>query len=328
MAHEIESFAYAKSLPWHELGTYLGDELVTSERMIQAAELDWTVHVNPNLFVSVGGDQHEVVTHHAVVRNTDQKILGIVGPRYRPVQNREVFDFAEAFAGEAGVRFETAGSLRGGRVVFALGKLQDRIKFFGNDYYDKYLLLTNAHDGSRSFTLKFTTVRVVCANTLAAALRSSDDEFRMRHVSNVSRLVQEARRASGIMDDAYKQLEDELDRLQNLPWNIERHERFCYGLLDQDPEDPSGRASTHVGYLTDAYLEGYGQSELPETRYRALQSVTQWVSHARSPRLTKKALREVPDKSRLQQEKKMESVLYGSGNDYAQKARRLLLADA
>lgn len=329
MAHEIESFAYALELPWHGLGVPLGDELVDSETMIRAASLDWGVYLADNVYASIGNQPYPIETHSAVVRDSDDAILGLVGSRYRPVQNREVFEFAEIFAGEAGVKWETAGSLRGGRVIFVLGKLQKDLRLFDSDAYGKYLLLTNTHDGTRSFTAKFTTVRVVCANTLSAALRGGKDEFRTRHTGDIRNQVEQAREMTGLMQEAYMLLEEELNELTQRAWDRDQHHRFCLEMLSQDPDEkPSSRAMTHVDYLMNAYENGPGQVGLPDSRYKALQAVTDWTSHARTPRLTKKARSVVPDKHRLVKEKKLESLWYGSSHEYAQRAKQMLLADA
>lgn len=184
MAHELEmvrgkaSMFFAGEEPWHGLGTKLEGK-ITSERAIEAANLDWTVGLKP-LFAGEPGNTAtnypatgmKMVGHRASFRESDGKILGVVGPSWTPLQNRDAFGFFDTFVEAAQAEYETAGALRGGTRIWVLARLTgDPIVIVpkADDAIRKYLLLSNSHDGTLAVRVGFTPIRVVCANTLAMA---------------------------------------------------------------------------------------------------------------------------------------------------------------
>ena len=107
--------------------------------------------------------------------------LGVVSPRYCPLQNSEAFEFFDPIIGEKKAVFETAGSLGNGERVWVLAKVPGELRVVGDDCCSKYLLLSNSHDGRGSISVKFTPVRVVCQNTLILALESGETAHQVRH---------------------------------------------------------------------------------------------------------------------------------------------------
>lgn len=197
MAHEVETMAYVgkRGLPWHGLGTSVED-LLTSVEMQKAASLDWMVEQKP---ISVLGSIDAIPNKVANVRNIDQKVLGVVGARYKVIQNDEMFSFADHLL-DAGAQFETAGSLRGGEIVFAAMEIPtEHIEIKGDNGQTKsYLVLANGHNGLFPFRALVTPVRVVCMNTLNAALGDAKTSFTIRHTAKVDGKIAEAKRALGI----------------------------------------------------------------------------------------------------------------------------------
>src|SRR5262249_27318291 len=129
------------------------------------AGLDWEVELFP-LFTATG----QQVTHKAVKRSTDGKVLGVVGPRWQPLQNKDAFNWFDPFLAAGQATLEAAGSLAGGTRVWVLAKLnRDPIVVVPGDEVTKYLLLSNGHDGSLAVRCGFTPIRVVCNNTLQMA---------------------------------------------------------------------------------------------------------------------------------------------------------------
>jgi phage/plasmid-like protein (TIGR03299 family) len=176
MAHEIEmingvaQMAYVGEKPWHGLGTEVPAD-VSPEQMLQLAGLDWTVQ-KVEAYSIIGG-MKTPLNVSPLVRSTDNKILDIVSADWNPVQNQEAFEFFNDFVLAGDMEMHTAGSLKGGQIVFALAKVKESFDVFGGDQVDSYLLFTNPHKFGQSIDVRFTPIRVVCNNTLTLALNQS-----------------------------------------------------------------------------------------------------------------------------------------------------------
>lgn len=181
MAHELEilengeaSMAYAGDVPWHGLGKKVPADL-SPEQMLKAANLDWTVEKRQMFFKSDLGDVP--TTARALVRSTDNKLMTIVSDQWNPVQNVEAFQFFNDFIHAGDMEMHTAGSLKGGKIVWAMAQIKDSFELFGGDKIDGYLLFSNPHEFGRSIDIRFTPVRVVCNNTLTLSLNSKSQSF-------------------------------------------------------------------------------------------------------------------------------------------------------
>jgi phage/plasmid-like protein (TIGR03299 family) len=220
MAHNLEQFEdgttaffTAREVAWHKLGT-VTDGALNAETALQTAQLDWTVFKSEQpvtTMVPMYGNTAmeegslEEVTHndrfmtyryHPKTHKADA--LGVVGNRYTPVQNSDAFSFLNYVSDESGAVFETAGSIDNGRKVFMTMKLPQGLNIGGVDAIDMYLMAWNTHDGSSSFSVAVTPIRVVCQNTLTAALRAAKSKFSVRHTASSSGKIQAAREALGI----------------------------------------------------------------------------------------------------------------------------------
>ena len=196
MSANVETMMYVREKPWHGLGTEVA-EAPSSEDALRFAGLDWTVRQEP-VFNARGGI---IPGYKSNVRDTDGNVLGIVGDRYKVVQNVDAFRFTDALIG-GDVRYETAGSLREGRQVWLLAKMPER-KIAG-DPVEPYLCFTNSHDGSSGVKVCMTPVRVVCNNTLNLALHTAKRTWAMRHTESIQERLHEAKdclfRAAEYMD--------------------------------------------------------------------------------------------------------------------------------
>jgi len=155
---------YVGEKPWHGLGTRL-ENAATSAEAIKAAGLDWNVTKQP-LFLE-GGMQLERAL--ATVREDTGAVLGVVGKVYQPLQNKDAFSFFDAVVGIKEAMYHTAGALGKGECVWILAKLPGVVRVVGDDITEKYLLLTNRHDGWGSATVMFTPIRVVCQSAIRSA---------------------------------------------------------------------------------------------------------------------------------------------------------------
>lgn len=215
MAHQINfnqktgkhSFMSVREKAWHGLGQII-DGHPTSSEAIQHAGLDYIVEKRP-LF-TCDTNNHlwhneeaipdiEVPNYFATVRADTEQVLGVVGNNYEVVQNRDAFSFFDAIVGgREGISYETAGALGQGERVFITAKLPDYIRVGVNDMIQQYLFLTTSHDGLGSITAAFTPIRIVCNNTLNAALNNHSRAIHIRHTASAADRLKEAHNLMGI----------------------------------------------------------------------------------------------------------------------------------
>tara|TARA_R110000744_G_scaffold362513_3_gene470596 strand:+ start:117 stop:1085 length:969 start_codon:yes stop_codon:yes gene_type:complete len=185
MAHELEmidgeaQFAYAGDRAWHGLGTQVSNDL-TPNQIMKKAGLDWTVHEVESY---VDFDDQKIATgQKSLIRSSDHKVLTNVGKDWKPVQNEEAFEFFSEYVLAGDMEMNTAGSLKGGKNVFALAKVKESFTILGEDQVDSYLLFSNPHEYGKAIDVRFTPIRVVCNNTLTFSLQSnSKNSAKMNH---------------------------------------------------------------------------------------------------------------------------------------------------
>ena len=266
MAHELEinadgtaSMFYAGETPWHGLGTRV-EEAATSADAIKLAGLDWDVVQSP---VSVGG--RDVDGYSANVRSTDGKVLGITSDKYVPVQNREAFEFTDLLIG-GDVKYETAGALKGGKLVWLLAKLESR-KILG-DEIQQYLTFATGHDGKTPVRVFDTSTRVVCANTYQLALGSAKRVWHFEHASGVHDKLREARETLANARDYMDALEQRAEELYNTKLGQEQVNKILTQIFGDETlfEDQSMKAKRIV-MLKDRLIEVYtGRDDLQNMR--------------------------------------------------------------
>lgn len=222
MAHQIHfndqtarhSFFSVKEKPWHNLGQIVED-YPTSAEAIAHAGLDFEVEKR-RLFTpsspivtrdEIISGRLDIKEYCSTVRTDTDTVLGVVGKDYHIVQNRDAFSFFDSIVGGDGILYETAGALGNGECIFIAAKLPDYIRVGKEDLIEKYLFLTTSHDGSGSITAAFTPIRIVCANTLNAAMQSKTNTVRIRHTSNAKDRLEQAHKVMGISDTLPSNLE-------------------------------------------------------------------------------------------------------------------------
>lgn len=215
MPANIETMFSAVETPWHRIGVVTDSALTSSEAIVQSG-LDWNVSVRP--LVTFGSDGQtegkfiEVPDNYATVRDSDESVLGVVGKRYEPIQNLECFSFLDNVLDDYDAKYETAGAIDNGRIIFVLLNLGKDI-VVGDDVTVPYLLLTNSHDGSTSIKALTTPIRVVCQNTLTMALGNYKSSFSFRHTQNVRGRIDEARNSLELSYKYVDGFQEEVERL-------------------------------------------------------------------------------------------------------------------
>lgn len=178
MAHEIEfvdgkaQMAYVGDVPWHGLGTRVLPDL-TPEQMLQAAGLDWEVRkIKAYAIDEENNDEIYDIGRSALIRSSDGKMLDVVSDDWNEVQNRTAFEFFDEYVRGGDMEMHTAGSLKGGQIVWGLAKIKQSFELFKGDQIDSFLLFSNFHKYGFSTDVRFTPIRVVCNNTLTLSLNS------------------------------------------------------------------------------------------------------------------------------------------------------------
>lgn len=312
MAHEVETMAFRGATPWHGLGVQLQDPLSCVE-ILGPAGLDWTVDLEP-MRTQFG----EVDSHRAVVRSSDHAHLGVVGRGWGLVQNRTLAEIGDAIVGGEKLA-ETAASLRDGKIVYFCLRVGEMQIQGDPSPVESYLVLTTSHDGSRGVRILFTPVRVVCANTLRAAVEGSKDWFQINHTSQVERRLQEAAEAMQASLSYFERFKQLGDALARMPYSDEQFEELAaivvpapakargLTLVEAPTADVSAFAQAIAAAarrpeaedevresvvdrrraLVEAYQAGPGA--MPGTAWGAFQGVTDYLDHGRSYRGGRKA---------------------------------------
>lgn len=194
MPAAVESMMYnrERGLPWHGLGNGVQGARTAKQAIVDAG-LDWEVELRKVYAANDKGSKVLVPGHHAVVRTSDETVFGMVKSRYTPFQNREAFEFADNLVDSDEAKYDTAGALRGGRVVFLSMEVPDSIMVGGEDAHNMYILLRTSHDGTTAIGVYVTMIRAVCMNTVTLATKTAQYRWAMPHVSTLQGKLQEAR---------------------------------------------------------------------------------------------------------------------------------------
>lgn len=290
MAHNLEmnngeaSMFYFGEKPWHRLGTQL-NKPATSREAIEAAKLNWTV-TKKQLYLN---HKEPIINKFATVREDKPNVvLGIVGRSYTPLQNHEAFEFFDSIVGENKAIFHTAGALLDGKIVWILAKLPGEIRVTNNDITEKYLLLSNSHDGSSAVNIKFTPIRVVCNNTLTMAFK--DGQFlSVYHQKDVRSKLSEVTNLLGIIDNQYSQIEESLKHLVKVQMTNITLENYLNDIFP-DPKNKQNekkyeyelaRAKSNREWSKYFFENGAGNStnSVKGTLWAAFNGVTELIDH-------------------------------------------------
>ena len=206
MAANIETMMSVKQTPWHGLGTIL-KEAPSAEDAMKNAGLDWTVSKQQAQFVDNQGIVKPINGQFAIVRDKDQKCLGIAGSTYQPLQNSDAFKFFDPFVNAGEALYETAGALEGGKRIWVLAKInRDPLEIVKGDIVNKYVLLSNKHSCGYSVKGGLTPIRVVCSNTLNAAIRNGKGKiFNVTHSTQMVQKLEDLQATISQMDEAFQQ---------------------------------------------------------------------------------------------------------------------------
>lgn len=311
MAHQIETMAYTNQVPWHGLGFSRPEGFKNVKQLLKDAKLDWNVDRRP---MQLAGTTQEVPSFFALTRDSDDKVLDVVGNAYRPVQNAAAFEFFTEFVNAGGAQLETAGSLRGGKYVWGLANLNASFKMAGDDVVKGYLLVGSPHEQGKSLIIKFTTVRVVCNNTLTLALGRKGREWRMSHrmeFDNVS--MENAKVALGIARDQMGEFESNARILKKIKVTQKDAIRVLANVFAPQANmkdllaDFDENGTPRLKRLIDVYEKAPGAT--PGDAWGVLNAVTYYADHVASRTPDKRLANAWLGKTANQKEAVLETLL-------------------
>lgn len=289
MAHEVETmFSGNRETPWHRLGEVV-DGVLTAREAIDAAGLNWTVDKYPCLDYEVAFNEKGEPYHTGKIveqtdrfylkRSSDLKRLSIVSDVYKPFQNEQAFSFMDFLVDSGEAKYETAGSLRGGAIIFVSMETPRHIVLPGEDTVKTYLLLRTSHDGSGRISVYVVTVRVVCMNTLTWAINGAKHSFGFTHTANVEGKVQQARESLGLAFKYEEAFQAEAESLVEITVTDDEIVALLEGTL---PVRPSKDAEIEAvmsnvrGSETVANYRG--------TAWGAINGITEYYEHVKDNR--------------------------------------------
>lgn len=300
MAHALEvqngevAFALRGEPAWHGLANVLFDKdaHITTAEMLEAGKLaNWDVRLEDIMLPE--GYRSNMASQMVVRTNpfdggTD--VLAVVGDRYKVVQNEAIFDFADGIL-DGGAEWESAGSIKNGRVVF--GSMTVPREFVldpqgANDKTVTYLLVHTSHDGTSAIQANITPVRVVCQNTLNMAVKGSKQSFKIRHTATVDGKIDEARRVLGLTFAHMDTFETLAKELFETKISAKQWDDLVLSLYPLDDDTASAKAKTmwaqKVDMVNYLYKEGETNKTITGTAWGALNALTERIDYYRSAR--------------------------------------------
>ena len=335
MSHEINNtdvFAevrYNGQRAWHGLGTGLPQEVTTAREAFEFTGLDWDTVKKPVFYTDENGERLAVPGQFAHIRQGTGELLGMVAERYKPLQNAQLADFADAvsLAGDGAARIETCGSLRSGKTVYALMELDKSIDVNG-DVTKPYIMVSNGHGATSGLRAYFTGIRVVCANTEAMSLADLGTGVSFAHTGDLDGKVAAAKMILGRANDTVAAFEREAQFLADHMWSLKEMEEGLRVVWEAVHSEALRGAKTSVvgrakleqqcdedvrRWIELASAEGNSVRGTQGTAFAALQGVTYDFDHAPAAR------------RRLGPDARINSRLFGTASRQKSRARAKVL---
>lgn len=304
MAHNFKdkgsntSFVSRKEIAWHKLGKVV--DSMTSKECMTLAGLDFEVGLAPlvalvnnpilveeskktNIVTKINSTLYrskEVEGSFATYRTDTNEVFGVVGSRYEVIQNIEAFEFFDSIIGEGHAYYETAGALGNGETIFLTAKLPSKL-IVGKEDIDKYLLFTMAHDGSSSVQVMFTPIRVVCNNTLSAAIQSTQNKVTIRHTKNARKRLEVAKEILGLTSVQSGKYEEVFNLFTKTKITDKVFKDFIDVVFNFESKDEqlSTRSENKRNSILEYYEVGVGQEGIQGTLWGAYNTVTGYLQN-------------------------------------------------
>ena len=289
MAHEIEQMAYVGEVPWHGLGNRV-EEGVSVEEMTRQAGLDWSVSKRSVMFNSLESlgtpfPMHTFKDKFVLARDLDDKPYAVVSGRYKPVQPKEVMEFFHDLVESQGFKLHTAGSLRDGKRIWCLAETGDSHLVNGNDKVDSFLLLATSYDLTFSTLAQFTSVRVVCNNTLQRALGDASGRVTVTHTQDFDSAAIKSQ--LGIGRENWEAFTKALDVIAKVKLDAVKATSVISNVFQLKPiEEGADPNRTHAQNVIDMFTrQNYIGADLAgDSAWGLLNSLTEYVDFKKRAR--------------------------------------------
>lgn len=314
MAHQLEQMAYVGQTPWHGLGNQLSQNQPI-EVWAQQAGMDWRIE-SANVTYMAQNERGQSILmpyeeQRVLYRSDTHAPLSVVSQRYQEVQPIEILEFYRDLTEQSGFELETAGVLKGGKKFWALAKTGQSTALKGKDVSNGYILLATACDGTLATTAQFTSIRVVCNNTLAIALKGQNSSAGVVKVPHSTRFdADKVKQQLGISVRAWEEHMYEMKQLSQRKvtqqdaaayfdavfnntalTSADQDESIIqyYRNVAQNPQpnpnkektEPNGRAMSKVMEMFNGQGRGASLSSAKDTAYGLLCSMTEFIDHER-----------------------------------------------
>lgn len=308
MSHCVETMAYAGATPWHGLGNRLTRQQPV-EVWLSEAGMDWTIDQSDVLF-NAANDGMAIRAHadaKVLYRSDTLAPLSVVSNRYKVVQPHEVLHFYQDLVAAGGFELETAGVLKGGRKLWALARTGQEALVKGSDRIKAYLLLATSCDGTLCTTAQFTSVRVVCNNTLQMAVGDSTGAVKVPHSTVFD--PQQVKEALGIGLSGWERFIGNLKSLARRPVSPDEARLYFSEVLQEPLDLAPGSVASRAMQQIEALYAGAGMgAQLASARGTAwglVNAMTEFVDHRRRAR---------------SQDHRLDSAWFGQGAQLKHKA--------
>ena len=288
MAHEIQTMAYVDAVPWHGLGNQLTPKQPI-EIWQQEAGMNWRINETEVMYSVSGGDGLHLKSNpdsKVLFRSDSFAPLSVVSKRYKVVQPAEVLEFYRDLVNAGGFELETAGVLKGGKKLWALAKTGQETLLKGNDRVKAYLLLATSCDGTLCTTAQFTSVRVVCNNTLQMAVGDSSGAVKVPHSTQFD--PQQVKMALGLGLSSWETFVDDMRQLADRKINKFEAMNYLINVLGDSAvplnEQPNTKAIQNVYTLFSGEGKGSDMASASGTAWGLLNGVTEFVDQHRRAR--------------------------------------------
>ena len=305
MAHNLEmngndvAFALRGAPAWHNLANriFLQDENVTTQMMLDEAKLsNWNVRLSP-ITDHIPAEWNDNSGSQYVVRtnpfNQETDVLSVVGSRYQPIQNEDLFAFADNILdGDSRCQWESGGSIKNGKVVFGSLTVPRTMVLDpqgANDTTKLYLIVFTSHDGSVAVQAAITPVRVVCQNTLNLAMKNAKQSFKIRHTQSADGKIAIARETLGLTLGYFDVFEQEVKDLFAAEVNDKQFYDIVKSIYPKPAEDSTKIAKTKwdnkMVILSDLYFNSPTNANIKGTKWGVFNTLTERLDYFRPSRV-------------------------------------------